>query len=104
MHLDLYLTPHFYQNKPVSFLLGENIKSEDLNAYTLGYALDEIAEYGCSKLFSELAFEIGIEKKMLNNINHVDTTTFSFHGNYNNNGKDAENTEGDIDIDTEQKK
>lgn len=91
----LYLTPHFYKNKPVSLLLGENIKNEDLNAYTLGHALDEIAEYGCSKLFSELAFEIAIEKKLLNNINHVDTTTFSFHGNYNNNAEDTENTEDD---------
>ena len=91
----LYLTPHFYKNKPVSLLLGENIKNEDLNAYTLGHALDEIAEYGCSKLFSELAFEIAIEKKLLNNINHVDTTTFSFHGNYNNNAEDTENTKDD---------
>jgi len=99
----LYLTPHFYKNKPVSLLLGKNIKNEDLNAYTLGHALDEIAEYGCSKLFSEVAYEIAIEKKLLNNINHVDTTTFSFHGNYNNNkAEDVENTEDDIE--TEPKK
>ena len=38
----LYLTPNFYRTKPVSHLLGNNIKSEDLNDNTLGHALDEI--------------------------------------------------------------
>jgi len=80
----LYLTPNFYRTKPVSQLLGSNIKSEDLNDNTLGHALDEIDEYGSTKLFSEIVFEIALEKDLLNNINNVDTTTFSFHGNYNN--------------------
>ena len=80
----LYLTPNFYRTKPVSQLLGNNIKSEDLNDNTLGHALDEIDKYGSTKLFSEIVFEIALEKDLLNNINNLDTTTFSFHVNCNN--------------------
>jgi len=80
----LYLTPEFFSNKPVSILLKEEIKSSDLNAYTLSHALDEISAYGCTKLFSEIAFEIVMEENLLNEINNVDTTTFSFQGKYEN--------------------
>lgn len=80
----LYLTPNFYRGKPVSELLGQKIESQSLTDYTLGHALDEISEYGCTKLFSEIVFEIALEKDLLNNINNIDTTTFSFHGEYNN--------------------
>ena len=92
----LYLTPHFYKGKPVSELLGDNIESKDLNAYTLGHTLDEISNYGCTKLFSEIVLDIAIEKNLLNNINNVDTTTFSLHGNYKNEQEENDNDTEDI--------
>ena len=40
----LYLTPHFFQNKPTEQLLGEGISAEVLNDDTLGKALDKLFE------------------------------------------------------------
>ena len=80
----LYLTPQFFENKPVDLLLGEGIEARHLNDDCLGDALDAISEYGASKLFGEVAFEIAQKEDLLNNVYHVDTTSFSLHGQYNN--------------------
>jgi len=41
----LYLMPHFFKDKPVERLLGENIEAGHLNDDTLGRALDVIYAY-----------------------------------------------------------
>lgn len=78
----LYLTHQFFESKPVERLLDEPIASSDLTDHTLGHALDEIAQYGSSRLFGEVSFETAIENKLLSNINHLDTTSFTVHGEY----------------------
>jgi transposase len=78
----LYLTSQFFENKPVSQLLEESLSAKDLTDDTLGHALDEIAEYGATELFSEVAFEIAIEQDLLGGFHHLDTTSLSVHGNY----------------------
>jgi transposase len=78
----LYLFPEFLSNKPVERLLGEDYQSEDFNDDALGRCLDAIYDYGVSKLFSELAFSIGIEKKLLGSSAHFDTTTLLVYGEY----------------------
>lgn len=78
----LYLTSQFFENKPVSHLLDESIEAKDLTDHTLGHALDEIAEYGSTELFSEVAFEIALEQDLLGGFNHLDSTSLSVHGNY----------------------
>lgn len=78
----LYLTHQFFENKPVERLLNANIKASDLTDYTLGRALDEIAAYGSSKLFGEIAFDVALENNLLRGINHLDTTSITVHGNY----------------------
>jgi transposase len=78
----LYLTHQFYETKPVSILLDEDIRASDLSDYTLGHALDEIAAYGSSKLFGEVAFEIALENDLLGHLNHLDTTSILVHGEY----------------------
>lgn len=42
----LYLTAHFFENKPTDRLLGEGITAEVLNDDTLGKALDKLHTYG----------------------------------------------------------
>ena len=42
----LYLTPEYYSNKPIEFLLGKGICAEDLNDDSLGRALDVLFEKG----------------------------------------------------------
>ena len=50
--------------------------------YTLGHALDDIAEYGASKLFGEVAFGVALENNLLDSKNHLDTTSVLVHGAY----------------------
>jgi transposase len=78
----LYLTHQFFETKPVERLLDADIKAEDLTDYTLGHTLDEIWEYGSSQLFGEVAFETALENDLLGQLNHLDTTSISVHGEY----------------------
>ena len=56
----------------------------------MGHALDEIAAYGSSKLFGEIAFEIALENDLLGHLNHLDTTSISVHGEYEREGEEKE--------------
>ena len=78
----LYLTSKFFENKPVARLLGEPIEAASLTDDTLGQTLDEIAAYGSSKLFAEVAFDIALEQNLLSDQNHLDTSTLSVQGQY----------------------
>ena len=78
----LYLTAQFFANKPVEKLLGPGVRAEALTAHTLGQALDEIAAYGSSALFAEVAFEIAHSEGLLHRHAHLDSTSFSVHGQY----------------------
>lgn len=78
----LYLTHQFFAGKPVEHLLGASIQASDLTDHALGHALDEIARYGTSKLFAEVAFGIALENNLLGTLNHVDTTSISVTGEY----------------------
>lgn len=80
----LYLTHQFFENKPIELLLDEAIKASDITDYTLGHALDEIADYGASRLFGEVAFEIALGNNLLGSLNHLDSTSLSVHGEYTN--------------------
>ena len=78
----LYLTSQFYESKATELLLGESLKSDDVTDSTLGQALDEIADYGSSKLFSEIAYGMAQEQGLLGRTNHLDSTSISVHGDY----------------------
>ncbi len=78
----LYLSSHFFENKPMDLLLGIDCQSDDFNDDMLGRHLDAIAEYGTTKLFSELCFEIASEHNLLGQSYHLDTTNFSLYGDY----------------------
>lgn len=78
----LYLTPQFFEHKPIDKLFGGDFLPSDFDDHTLGKALDEIAKYGVSQFFGEIAFEIAAEQNILGKSAHNDTTTFSVEGNY----------------------
>lgn len=82
MNSRLSMTTHFFQDKPVAQLLGAEIGAEHLNDDCLGRCLDKIAAYGTTKLYSEVAFEIAVEKDILGQRMHLDTTSFVLHGRY----------------------
>jgi transposase len=78
----LYLHPKFFEDKPVSRLFGEGITAEHLNDDALGRALDKIYEYGTTKLYSEIGFEIAQERNLLGKTAGIDTTSLSLEGDY----------------------
>lgn len=88
----LYLTHQFFETKPVSILLDEEIEASDITDYTLGHALDEISSYGSSKLFGEVAFEVALENNLLGDVNHLDATSISVYGEYDDKNKEGEST------------
>jgi transposase len=51
----LYLTPAFFETKPVGALIRERLTEEDLNEFVLGRALDDLYEAGLYSLFLRVA-------------------------------------------------
>lgn len=82
MNSRLYMTTHFFQDKPIAQLLGAEVLAEHLNDDCLGRCLDKIAAYGVTKLYSEVAFEVAREKDILSQRMHLDTTSFVLYGRY----------------------
>ena len=82
MNSRLYMTSHFFKDKPVAQLLGAEVESSHLNDDCLGRCLDKIAAYGVTKLYSELAFEIVTEKNLLGQRMHLDSTSFVLYGRH----------------------
>ena len=84
MNSRLYMTPHYFADKPVAQLLDADITADQLNDDCLGRGLDKLAGYGVTQLFSELAFEIASEKGLLGKRFHLDSTSFVLYGDYEN--------------------
>lgn len=87
----LYLTPQFFASKPVERLLDVPIQAQDLNDYALGHALDDLSAYGVSQLFGTVAFGIALDHKLLGGLAHLDSTSISVSGEYEQpSGEDGE--------------
>jgi transposase len=78
----LYMVSQFFRNKPVARLIGEKVQAEHLNDDALARLLDAIYAYGTTKLYGEIAFEIGQERGLLGKSAHLDTTSLSLQGEY----------------------
>ena len=86
----LYLTPEFFQNKPVDLLVGEGLEADDLNDDCLGRALDQLFQVGVTEVFATVSAKalqiFGIETDYA----HLDSTSFGLHGEYESQrGEDA---------------
>jgi len=93
----LYLTPKFFEDKPIAHLLGENLTASMLNDDRLGRCLDDLYDYGVSKLFSDLAAHsydlLGLGKEVGSEFRHLDSTSFSLEGRYNSDLSESAFTE-----------
>ena len=78
----MYLTPEFFESKPVDWLIGEGIEASDLNSDSLGKALDHLHEAGITELFAAISVHAlrcyGIDVRFA----HLDTTAVSLQGEY----------------------
>ena len=96
----LYLTPAFFETKPVGALIREGLTEEDLNEFVLGRALDDLYETGLSSLFLRVASRaVGLSERMKRFFPfHLDSTSFTLTGEYpfSENGEDGEEGEPEI--------
>ena len=78
----MYLTPEFYESKPVDLLIGKGIEASDLNSDSLGKALDQLHEVGITEVFASISVhalrQYGIDVRFA----HLDTTALSLQGEY----------------------
>ena len=78
----LYLFPEFLSDKPLDRLFNRNVRAEWFNDDATGRCLDEISDYGTTKLFTELSLTIGQARGLLGKSTHIDTTTLSLYGDF----------------------
>lgn len=88
----LYLTPLFFQDKPVERLLGPGVEAEHLNDDALGRALDKIYAYGPDKLYAPLAAQAVQRLGLVCRFAHLDTTSFHADGDYDSDEQEREDT------------
>jgi transposase len=79
----LYLVPHFFQNKPLPRLIAPGIEARHLNDDTLGRALDTLYETGLTELYSLIAATAAQRLGLTPTFTHLDTTSFHVDGRYN---------------------
>jgi len=85
----LYLTPKFFSDKPVDKLIGSHLKAEHLNDDCLGRTLDDIYEYGASRLYSLIASKAVKKIDLDCQIGNMDMSNFSLYGDYKDQSVDA---------------
>ncbi|UCH26332.1 MAG: IS1634 family transposase [Trueperaceae bacterium] len=81
----LYLTPHFFLNKPVERLLGEGIKPEHLTDDALGKTLDELHTFGVTELFTLIGQQAVTRLGLSPKVGHLDASSFHTDGKINSN-------------------
>ena len=87
----LYITPQFFAPRNIKFLLGDaknhkglELLPEHLNEHKLGRVLDRIAAVGPDRVFIEVARRAFRSENVKVPTLHIDTTTHSFQGIYEN--------------------
>jgi transposase len=90
----LYLVPQFFANKPVEHLLGDGMTADLLHDDCLGRTWDWIAEHDPTTLFAGIAQQARQRFELASTRVHVDTTSFSVNGAYEN----ASEAEGAVPI------
>src|SRR5678816_4706157 len=83
LNQQLYLVPHFFQNKPISRLIAPGIHASHLNDDTLGRALDTLYDYGVTALYCLIAATAATRLGLTRTFSHLDTTSFHVDGRYN---------------------
>jgi len=78
----LYLSASFIETKAVDQLMGEGIEASDITDKQLGNFLEACYDYGCTKLFSQISWEVFRRSQLSHRLVHLDTTSVSVHGQY----------------------
>ena len=80
----LYLFPEFMEKKPTGLLFDNHLRPEDFNDDTLGRALDRLYEHNPTRIFMRVSLNARNVMGLTRTFCHLDTTTMSVHGDYEN--------------------
>ena len=83
LNQQLYLVPHFFQNKPISRLISPGMQTSHLNDDMLGRTLDTLYEAGVTELYSLIAATAATRLGLTPTFTHLDSTSFHVDGRYN---------------------
>lgn len=86
----LYLFERFFHGKPCEHLLGPGVTPEHLSDDKLGKVLDKLYEADLTKLFVNIALTAASRYSVNLTSLHLDASSFSVHGKYESEPKDAE--------------
>lgn len=78
----LYIYPTYFKDLALEKLFGPGISPEDFNEDSVGRTLDRIYRFGSTKLFNLIAMKCMQQLAFGTQLLHVDTTSFSVHGQY----------------------
>ena len=79
----LYLSPLFFQDKPVARLIGDGIEADHINDDVQGRTLDAIYRYGLEAFYSQLSVQAVVRLGLTCRTGHLDATSFHVDGDYN---------------------
>jgi transposase len=98
----LYLFSQFFEDKSTEHLLGQKISPWHLNDDKIGRVMDKCYDYGITELFLLLALA-AVKKYQVNlEYSHLDSSSFSVHGEYQGilpqlqNHSEPENTQAEL--------
>ncbi len=86
----LYLFPNFFQDKATEHLLGEGILPKHLNDDKIGRVMDKLYVKGLSNIFLLIALAAVKKYNIATNYSHLDATSISVQGKYENNWPEIE--------------
>lgn len=78
----LYLTPKFFEDKPLDKLISPYLKAEHLNDDCLGRCLDKIYDYGCVAFYNQVVSQALQYIDVDTSLASMDMTNLTLHGEY----------------------
>lgn len=78
----LYLFPQFFEDKALEDILGKGVEPKHLNDDKMGRVMDILFENGLSLIFLKIALSVVKKYQILTNFSHLDSSSFSLHGQY----------------------
>ncbi len=86
----LYLFPNFFEDKATEHLLGVGILPEHLNDDKIGRVMDKLYVKGLTNIFLSIALAAVKRYNIATNYSHLDATSISVQGKYENNWPEIE--------------
>jgi len=79
----MHMYSEYFEDKPLSRLIGDGINAEHINDDALGRCLDALYEHGVSTLYQQISEKVVTKLKLPCKFIHLDSTSFHYDGQAN---------------------